>query len=154
MLSRVNTYNFHSNVKKIKKISVNQLFRQRVMASMIFTPGNNPKFLSDHVSTIFRQCDFLPKYSFKLYYFNYFEMLYELISLLFHEFQQNCLFFLSILQTISNDNHFNHCIINDLLAPLSLPFHEFQQNSQVFFILQTISNDNHFNHCIIDYAAR
>jgi hypothetical protein len=29
MLSRVNTYNFHSNVKEIKKILVNQLFRQR-----------------------------------------------------------------------------------------------------------------------------
>ena len=63
MLSRVNTYNFHSNVKEIKKISVNQLFRHRVMASMIFTPGDNPKFLSDDVSTIFRQCDFLPKYT-------------------------------------------------------------------------------------------
>lgn len=75
MLSRVNTYNFHSNVKEIKKISVNQLFRQRVMASVIFTHGDNPKLLSDHVLTIFRRCDFLSKYSFKLYYFNYFEML-------------------------------------------------------------------------------
>jgi hypothetical protein len=72
----------------------------------------------------------------------------------FMNFNKIVFFFFSILQTISNDNHFNHCIINDLLAPLSLPFHEFQQNSQVFFILQTISNDNHFNHCIIDYAAR
>jgi hypothetical protein len=80
MLSRVNTYNFYSNVKEIKKISVNQLFRQRVMASMIFTHGDNPKLLSDHVLTIFRRCDFLPKYTqihFKLYYFYYFEMLYE-----------------------------------------------------------------------------
>ena len=73
MLSRVNTYNFHSNVKEIKKISVNQLFQQRVMASVIFTHGDNPKLLSDDVWTIFRRCDFLSKYSFKLYYFNYFE---------------------------------------------------------------------------------
>jgi hypothetical protein len=50
MLSRVNTYNFHSNVKEIKKILVNQLFRQRVMASMIFTHSDNSKFLSDHVN--------------------------------------------------------------------------------------------------------
>jgi hypothetical protein len=109
------------------------------------------------VSTIFRQCDFLPKYTqiqLQIILFQLFWDALWIIIVTFHEFQQNCLFFLSILQTISNDNHFNHCIINDLLAPLSLPFHEFQQNSQVFFILQTISNDNHFNHCIIDYAAR
>ena len=49
MLSRVNTYNFHSNVKEIKKISVNHLFRQRLMASMIFTHGDNPKLLFDEV---------------------------------------------------------------------------------------------------------
>ena len=54
MFSSVNTYNFHSNVKEIKKISVNLLFRQRVMASMIFTRRDNPKLLSDHVLTIFR----------------------------------------------------------------------------------------------------
>ena len=54
MFSSVNTYNFHSNVKEIKKISVNLLFRQRVMASMIFTHRDNPKLLSDHVLTIFR----------------------------------------------------------------------------------------------------
>jgi hypothetical protein len=80
MLSRVNTYNFYSNVKEIKKISVNQLFRQQVMASMIFTHGDNPKLLSDHVLTIFRRVTFYPntpKYNFKLYYFYYFEMLYE-----------------------------------------------------------------------------
>ena len=63
MLSRVNTYNFLSNVKEIKKISVNQLFRQRVMESIIFIHGDNPKLLSDHVLTIFRRCDFLPKYT-------------------------------------------------------------------------------------------
>ena len=54
MFSSVNTYNFHSNIKEIKKISVNLLFRQRVMASMIFTRRDNPKLLSDHVLTIFR----------------------------------------------------------------------------------------------------
>ena len=54
MFSSVNTYNFHSNVKEIKKISVILLFRQRVMASMIFTHRDNPKLLSDHVLTIFR----------------------------------------------------------------------------------------------------
>ena len=53
MFSSVNTYNFHSNVKEIKKISVNLLFRQRVMASMLFTHCDNPKLLSDHVLTIF-----------------------------------------------------------------------------------------------------
>ena len=58
-LSSVKTYHFHSNVKEIKKISVNQLFRQRVTASMIFTHRDNPKLLSDHVLTIFRRCDFL-----------------------------------------------------------------------------------------------
>ena len=62
-LSSVNTYNFHSNVKEIKKISVNQLFRQRVTASMIFIHRDNPKLLSDHVLTLFRRCDFLPKYT-------------------------------------------------------------------------------------------
>ena len=77
MLSRVNTYNFLSNVNEIKKISVNQLFRQRVMASIIFIHGDNPKLLSDHVLTIFRRCDFLPKYT----------QIYPL-SLLFREFQQ------------------------------------------------------------------
>ena len=82
MLSGVNTYNFHSNVKEIKKISVNLLFRQRVMASMIFTHSDNPKLLSDHVLTIFRRCDFLPKYThiqlqIMVYYFYYFEMFYE-----------------------------------------------------------------------------
>jgi hypothetical protein len=51
MFSSVNTYNFHTNVKKI---SVNLLFRQRVMASMIFTHRDNPKLLTDHVLTIFR----------------------------------------------------------------------------------------------------
>jgi hypothetical protein len=35
MFSSVNTYNFHSNVKEIKKISVILLFRQRVMAFLI-----------------------------------------------------------------------------------------------------------------------
>jgi hypothetical protein len=35
-------------------ISVNLLFRQRVMASMIFTHRDNPKLLSDHVLTIIR----------------------------------------------------------------------------------------------------
>jgi hypothetical protein len=54
MLSSEDTYNFHSNVKEIKKISVNLLFRQRVMASMIFTHRDNQKLLSDHVLTIFR----------------------------------------------------------------------------------------------------
>jgi hypothetical protein len=54
MFSSVNTYNFHSNVKEIKKISVNLLFRQRIMASMLFTHCDNPKLLSDHVLTIFR----------------------------------------------------------------------------------------------------
>ena len=62
-LSSVNTYNFHSNVKEIKKISVNQLFRQRVTASMIFIHRDNSKLLSDHVLTLFRRCDFLPKYT-------------------------------------------------------------------------------------------
>jgi hypothetical protein len=54
MFSSVKTYNFYSNVKEIKKISVNLLFRQRVMASMIFTHRDNPKLLLDHVLTIFR----------------------------------------------------------------------------------------------------
>ena len=54
MLSSEDTYNFHSNVKEIKKISVNLLFRQRVMVSMKFTHRDNQKFLSDHVLTIFR----------------------------------------------------------------------------------------------------
>jgi hypothetical protein len=63
MLSRVNTYNFLSNVKEIKKIWVNQLLRQRIMASMIFIHGDNPTLLSDHVLTIFKRCDFLPKYT-------------------------------------------------------------------------------------------
>jgi hypothetical protein len=49
MFSSVNTYNFHSNVKEIKKISVNLLFRQRVMASRIFTHRDNPKLLLDQV---------------------------------------------------------------------------------------------------------
>jgi hypothetical protein len=42
--------------KKSRKylISVNLLFRQRVMASMIFTHRDNPKLLSDHVLTIIR----------------------------------------------------------------------------------------------------
>jgi hypothetical protein len=49
MLSSVNTYNLYSNVKKIKNISVNLLFRQRVMTSMIFTHRDNPKHLLDHM---------------------------------------------------------------------------------------------------------
>ena len=43
MFSSVNTYNFHSNVKEIKKISANILFRQRLMAGSIDLPQNTQK---------------------------------------------------------------------------------------------------------------
>ena len=43
MFSSVNTYNFHSNVKEIKKISANLLFRQRLMVRFIALPQNTQK---------------------------------------------------------------------------------------------------------------
>jgi len=62
-----------------------------------------PPQIRHDLNVLIRQCDFLPKYSFKLYYFYYFEMFYEdllaPLSLFFHEFQQNSQF----LRTISND---------------------------------------------------